>query len=384
MYLAVGLAAQAGADSLSDLDAAWQRYNATRDSDDAVARVEAARAVLELGSTALPARDRRRPILLLNYAEALNAAGRPREARKIAKQALKLAESMHGRLALEIVDYWMTLGDVQGSLESAHFQGLAYRHALRLVGEHKGTNSIDYADRALYAGYRLYHDNGSAKARRWLKAAQSVYSSSLDEGDPRFATTALLLGRLEYQLGKVSSAARHLETGLTAAISGGAELSGVEIELRSALVELLERQGKSSEATEHCVAIGRLSSGGEIDELPLLYEARPAYSSEMANTIARVRVDVEFTVDPSGFVRDPRVVDFVHFTTDVAHNRVRVAVASSWMEDPDIEAVKSAALEAITRFRFAPKFADGHPVATAGVTHRFDFSIDGLRFERYR
>ncbi|XOV85811.1 MAG: energy transducer TonB [Pseudomonadota bacterium] len=60
---------------------------------------------------------------------------------------------------------------------------------------------------------------------------------------------------------------------------------------------------------------------------------------------------VEFTVSEDGFVRDP----FVAETTSELFN--------------------AAAVDAASRFRFAPRFQDGKPIATPGVRNKISFNI---------
>ena len=112
------------------------------------------------------------------------------------------------------------------------------------------------------------------------------------------------------------------------------------------MVQILEKQGLSDEATAHCQLIGKMQP---IDinrhQIPL-YRFPPKYP----NTSKEGYVILEFTVDEQGFVKNPIALD-----------------------SENMERFAEAAMEAVVGYRYAPRFEDGKPVSTDGVRTRFIF-----------
>lgn len=369
----LSLAAQAG--GLGDLQAAWAKYDAARGTDDAAARVDAAREVLDVGMEVLPAGDERLPVLRLNYAQALNVAGEPVDARKTAEDALSAAEKLHGRDSIELLDYWITLGDIHGSLRSESLQSRAYRKALKLVSAHHGEDSEAYGDLAMDSGFKLFMANRSKKSSKLFREAAMAYGASLGETSQKTVSAGLALGRVEFQLGNYAAAEKELLDGLPALTAGGAELAESEMKVRALLVQLLERQGKSEEATEHCVAIGRLFRDTDDAGFSPLYREAPRYPLLMLQSRTQGHVDVAFTVDERGFVRDAVVVDAVK-NRPRGRNKVAGNATGADGAAAGSDAFEEAALKAVQNFRYAPRVVDGQPMATAGVKTRITFRIE--------
>jgi len=372
--LALPIASQA--DAIADLKAAWAKYDASRDSDDAAAHVEAAREVLDVGRDVLPAGDERLPILMLNYAKALNRALELPEAREAAEEALAAAEAIYSKDSIDLLDYWITLGDIFGSLRSESLQSRAYRKALKLVAGHHGKESEAYGDLAMDAGFKLFVANRSNRSSRLFRQSITAYETSLGATSPKTIAAGLSLGRVEYQLGNYAVAEKQLSQGLPTLVAGGPELAESEMKVRALLVQILERQGKSEAATEHCVAIGRLSSASEDTEFQPLYREAPRYPISMLQTGTQGHVDMEFTVDESGFVRDVVILNTV---TKRPKGRKRIAGNATSAEAAAAgsgEAFEAAALAAVSNFRYAPRIVDGEATATTGVTTRITFRIE--------
>ena len=77
-------------------------------------------------------------------------------------------------------------------------------------------------------------------------------------------------------------------------------------------------------------------------------------------------VDMSFTIDKNGFVRDAEVIDKKSTrgdrTASLSRKKARV--------------LEEAALDAVKRFRYAPKFVDGKVVETDNVKTRITFAIE--------
>ena len=159
--------------------------------------------------------------------------------------------------------------------------------------------------------------------------------------------------------------------GLPALQTGQPEHVESEMRVRAFLVELLERQERSDEATEHCIAIGRLSEGRQQQEYLPLYREAPEYPPDMLSAGIEGHVDLEFTVDDAGFVHDPVVVATEQQQRESAGRRSlkatqRSAAANSFEKE---------ALAAVKDFRYAPTVVDGEAMSTPGVRTRITFRI---------
>lgn len=125
------------------------------------------------------------------------------------------------------------------------------------------------------------------------------------------------------------------------------------------LVHAFEITGQSDNATEHCLAIGRLLSGEtETDSVPLYL---PMARLGPALKHARKPLTVVFTVDSSGFTGNLEVVG----------------------ESPH-PALMHAALDTVGEFRFAPAFRAETAVAQNDVEYTFHFDEIRAQIEQGR
>ena len=90
----------------------------------------------------------------------------------------------------------------------------------------------------------------------------------------------------------------------------------------------------------------------EADYLPIVKVA-PLYPEEAVSQGLTGHCDLEFTVTPQGTTADIRVIE----CTD------------SIFEQPSVQA--------LLKFKYKPRVADGAPVAVSGVRNRFTYTISG-------
>jgi TonB family protein len=109
------------------------------------------------------------------------------------------------------------------------------------------------------------------------------------------------------------------------------------------LVEVYERLGENKQSTRHCLAIGRMTPVFDTQNTFPVYRVPPEYPSALAKMGREGWALVEFTISPMGFVENPVIIE-----------------ASN-------EGFNNASLEAIKKWRYAPKFVEGKTVPMAGV-----------------
>lgn len=117
------------------------------------------------------------------------------------------------------------------------------------------------------------------------------------------------------------------------------------------LIELYEKKGDSDSSTQHCIAIGSMKPWSETQNQTPLFRLAPRYPISYARDGKEGWTQMSFTVDEQGFVKDP------------------VVIAS---EGGKLFTKES--LKAIKRWRYAPKFVDGQPVA-AEATVQLEYSL---------
>ncbi|UCX04477.1 energy transducer TonB [Shewanella glacialimarina] len=124
-----------------------------------------------------------------------------------------------------------------------------------------------------------------------------------------------------------------------------------ELHAHAVLVELYEKQNNSQQATAHCIAIGKMKPWSDDQDQVPLFRHHPNYPKSYAKDRKEGWVDMAFIIDKNGFVKSASVLD------------------SKGGKRFEIES-----LEAIQKWRYAPKFVDGNPVQ-AEAKVRLDFTI---------
>ena len=125
-----------------------------------------------------------------------------------------------------------------------------------------------------------------------------------------------------------------------------------ELGAHAQLVEIYEAKGKSDDATEHCIAIGRMTPwNDDLDPIPL-YRKNPEYPRSLARLNREGWVRMSFDITPFGFVDNITVI-----------------------ESKGGEAFEGKSIEALNGWRYAPKFENGMAVVATNQTVQLDFRI---------
>ncbi|KFZ30089.1 hypothetical protein IDSA_05735 [Pseudidiomarina salinarum] len=118
------------------------------------------------------------------------------------------------------------------------------------------------------------------------------------------------------------------------------------------LVYFLEQQGKSDEATAHCLAIAKMGYGIQDEREPTpLYRVNPRYPRLLVQRRVEGEIKVSYDIDELGFVQNAQVLESSN------------------------SGFTKTGLEALEQWRFAPRVVDGEPVATTGRTVKLQFQI---------
>lgn len=118
------------------------------------------------------------------------------------------------------------------------------------------------------------------------------------------------------------------------------------------LVELYERQGKRDLATAHCIAIGSMQPWTDEQEQKPLFRQFPNYPMSYVQQRKSGWVQLKFTVDEQGFVKNPEII---------------ASKGGALFEKESIET--------LNKWRYAPKFENGKAVA-AQTSVQLDYTIE--------
>ncbi|BDM65249.1 cell envelope biogenesis protein TonB [Shewanella sp. NFH-SH190041] len=123
----------------------------------------------------------------------------------------------------------------------------------------------------------------------------------------------------------------------------------VALSARAYLVRAYEHQGLRQQASKHCQAIGQMTPWQDDVEQTPIYRITPEYPASALRAGKEGWVELEFVIDPQGFVTQPVVLNS--------------SGGSSF---------ERSTLTMMEKWRYAPKFEQGKPVA-AKSRIRIDF-----------
>ncbi len=289
--------------------------------------------------------------LAFNHGYALTMLGANGEAAKVLKETRKLMRRAYGSESAQLFRVEMALLNVVPEDEA---RGQLTR-VMRLASRHLAGDGESMAELKLNSGMRFWWDQ---RARGLLDEAAETFArlgKTEREARARFWIGKIHLGRDRY--------ARSVES-MTKVVELLPDDDSVALMARAHMVEAYEELGDSERATEHCLAIGQTVPWTGTAEYQPLFKRVPAYPRSALTRNAEGFVLVEFAVDDMGFVREPRVVE--------SKLRKQVSGLPHWGIVRDFE---DAAIDAARKFRYAPKFVDGQPVAVEGVRNRIVFEM---------
>ena len=330
-----------------DFNAAYEAYRTAAAEGrhaDAATHVGTAKQLAEAAFPDDPDGARRIATLTFHHGLALSKAKHFEHAYAVLQDARRLMRAAYGDDAKELVDVEVALvGAAPANAARKHL-----RRATRLARQHGEDMSASIANAKAMVGMRVRGRSG----RRFLEEAVAVYEE-LGHNDG-LALANFWLGKLRAR-NDFDEAAEHFEAALAFAGQGDADRRtrrSLVLMTHANLVEVLEKAGRSEEATKHCRAIGRLKPWDGTADYQPLYKRHPRYPAGAVRQGQEGWVLAEFGVDENGFVREPKVVASAGGTQ-----------------------FEKAALTAVRGFRYAPKFVDGEAVAVDGVRNTILFEL---------
>ena len=350
-----------------DFKAAWAAYSEAVESGRVGKILKTSKVVAEIAEQQFPASDPRLAKILQNYGVALRRGNKKSESRAVLERSRELMENIHGKGSIELVPVMSDLADAYSSSTSSDRQLAHYKRAMKIVRKEYGKKSMEYADLAFRAATNTFSFSRSLSARQYLLDAREIYRAQLGADHRKTGLASLFLGKMAFAVDHQPRAAEILEEALTAFDGESDEERDYRMATHALLVQVYETWGKSDLATRHSIAIGLDSPSSPEEDYQPLYRQLPVYPKAMLRRRIEGSVDVEFTVNISGFTENAHVIKVV--TSDPAG--AKKALAS---EDENMS-FEIAALAAVERFRYAPRFVDGVPVPVENVKVRVSFKL---------
>jgi len=362
VLLALLLSASVFADNgdVAAFNTAWLAYDEAAASDNNELKIETAGRVLELAKGLFPESDERLTIITHNYGVALSDSGKREDAVPVLKDAVRLGEVVYNENEVGLIPILADLADAEAAPFKPGAQVHKYKRALKIAEANFGKQSVEYADLAFRTSRNVYLMSLSLSARKYMTEARDVYAALPEPATMNVGMANFYLGKMEFTDRDYRNSSEYLESALAAFEGSGDANQALRLLTRALLVQTYEHRGLTEEATQHCVAIGRESQFSPDQDYEPLFRVAPMYPASMLRAGKTGQVDLEFTIDETGFVREPTIV-------------ARQVNGKDQSRRSDFD---KAAKDAVERFRYAPRFEDGVAVAVAGVKTRISFALE--------
>ncbi len=281
--------------------------------------------------------------LHLNYGQALLYAQKKVAAKEQLSVALRRAQNRYGKESAATIEPLLMLGSAKSEW-GVNLPG-EFRRAERIAKESYVNAPAKMAGLRSLIGQQYANIGNPRQAISYLQKAQQAYRQLHGETHPLVGRAAFWIGKAELALGNKESAREQF-------------LVTTESDPRSAplahafLVRVFGELGQSDRATKHCQAIGASRPFNPNQEQVPLYIVPPEYPSSAQRRGQEGEVVVSYTLDEGGFVKDAEVI-----------------------KTSGAKRFNTAALDALQKWRFAPRYEEGVAVATPGLRHRITFEL---------
>ncbi|MDQ2044655.1 energy transducer TonB [Pseudoalteromonas sp. 20-92] len=343
------LASQAS-DPQTVFSQAYQSYLAAVKADENVQQT--AKLAYTSGKAVYGKSDDNTANLAINYAKAIKGYGDELNEQRFAlyNEAHTILAANHGKQSIETVD---------ALLGQANYTTSAYKAANfleQIIDIAKTQNKPKFvADMKLEAASLLAKKFSSKKyreAKNYLEEADEYYQENLPENSLERIKADFLMASFAEGRKKYNQAIERLNRVVGVFDNNLNFDHSAELSAHSKLIGLYEKQGKSDEATKHCLAIAKMVPWKESQEQTPLYRVNPDYPLNKAKQGRSGSVAMEFEVDTAGFVKNVSILN----------------------SDGGVSFEKSA-IKAVEQWRYAPKFEKGQPVSATSQV-RLDFKIN--------
>jgi len=336
--------ANADSDQVKAFNKAYQAYLEFDQQGAPEKSLPEAKKALALGEEILDANEAELPILTYNYGNNLVELKKWQKAKPVLEKALSRYQSHYGQQSSELIPVLMDLGEVEIRLNFDKHKSKYYKNALKLSAQYDGDTSVDYGWHLTDAGSTMlsYSDNGAAG--KHLNHGYKILQKNLGDKHVRTGYAAFHLAKYEMSRNHFPKARDYLLLALISFENPDQPSNQLELSTHAFLVKIYEELGQTDNATAHCQAIGRMTPVEPGQELMILFNTAPNYPRSAVYSGKSGFAKLSFDVDEYGIVRNPQVI-----------------------EVSGDEAFGSASIDALNKWRFAPRFVDGQPVTTSST-----------------
>jgi len=331
---------------------AYQQYQKLIDDGRRKEALPFAKEAYELGKVLYGEESKSYAALSYNYADALLINRDEKEASKILKETLKLYKKLYGDDGEELIDVYINLAEANVDFHDPTPQKRYYGKALSITEKHYGKENHAYGQLLIKAGAAILSKANVVGGERYLRQARDLYSKIAGPDHPMAGIASFWLGKYELSKKKRRRAEKHFLHALSTFEHPEKPSNHLEMSTHAFLVTVYEESNQSDKATEHCLAIGRMSPVKDTQDYEPLYQKLPKYPQSAARVGKEGFVILEFTVDEYGFVKEPVVVE---------------AEGGRSFEEEALKAAKG--------YRYAPAFENGVAVSTKGVMQKITFEL---------
>lgn len=289
--------------------------------------------------------------LAINYAKAINPRISDGYEQRYAlyKQAHDILGKNHGNKSVETLD---ALLGMASNTESDREAANHFEHMIDIAAEQNNPKLVaDMQFEAASVLARKFSHKYYRKAKRYLEQADEYYQANLPENSVDRIKADFLMASFAEGRKKYNQAIERLNRVVGVFDNNLSFDHSAELSAHSKLIGLYEKQGKSDEATKHCLAIAKMVPWKESQEQKPLYRVNPDYPLNKAKQGRSGSVAMEFEVDTAGFVKNVSILN----------------------SDGGVSFEKSA-IKAVEQWRYAPKFEKGQPV-NAVTQVQLDFKV---------
>ena len=290
--------------------------------------------------------------LAINYAKSINGYGKKWIEKRFSlyQQAYTISVNNHGNKSLETVDSLVGMANFAPSAQKADYyldQVIAIANTEnkpKFLADMKLEAATILANKFSYEKYR--------EAKNYLEEADEYYQANLPKNSVEQIKADFLMASFAEGRKRYDQAIERLNRVVKVFDENLSYDHSAELTAHSRLIGLYEKQGKSDEATKHCIAIAKMVPWKESQEQTPLYRVNPKYPKNKARFSKDGSVVMEFQVDESGFVKNPQV-----------------------LSSEGGVAFEKSAVEALAQWRYAPKFEHGKAVAATSKV-QLDFKVN--------
>lgn len=307
-----------------------------------------AREAYEIGKKLFGPEHKNTANLALNYGRLLQNE----EATEVLYDALRIFEAIYGSDAIELVDPLMDLAATKAKYGTLGPAKGYYSRALDITEKHQSEDSLLAGLILLEIGRIALSESQSRSAMKYFRKAEKVFMAQPKGiAEVQLAQTRFWMGKYELATSDYDDATDYLLASLEI-FEKVAPQSSMTLTNHAFLVSAYESRNMRDEATRHCVAIGKAKPVDPDQDYRPVYQIRPIYPMGARQMGSEGYVIISTTVDKNGFVKQPRVI-----------------------EREGSKSFEAAALQAVEKFRYVPRFENGEAVETHDVKYRFSFAL---------